>query len=72
MDAPSFALRRTEILRSQRLVEAPLTPTLSPLKKRGEGAQAPCLDQSSGSTFTSAWSWLLPVQKVTGLVELSM
>ena len=30
------------------------------------------IDQSSGSTFTRAASWLLPTQKVTGLVELSM
>src|SRR5262245_31129758 len=27
--------------------------------------------QSSGSTFTSRWSWLLPTQNVTGVVELS-
>src|SRR5215472_3029253 len=29
------------------------------------------LSQSSGSTFTSRWSWLLPTQNVTGVVELS-
>src|SRR4029077_1687821 len=28
--------------------------------------------QSSGSTFTNLWSWLLPTQNVTGAVELSM
>src|SRR5215510_7249720 len=27
--------------------------------------------QSSGSTFTILWSWLLPTQNVTGVVELS-
>src|SRR6476619_5539909 len=27
--------------------------------------------QSSGSTFTSRWSWLLPTQNVTGVVESS-
>src|SRR6187549_23061 len=27
--------------------------------------------QSSGSTFTIRWSWLLPTQNVTGVVELS-
>src|SRR5437764_5577782 len=27
--------------------------------------------QSRGSTFTRRWSWLLPTQKVTGVVELS-
>src|SRR5215475_1340414 len=27
--------------------------------------------QSSGSTRTSLWSWLLPTQNVTGVVELS-
>src|ERR1700739_164022 len=26
---------------------------------------------SSGSTLTSAWSWLEPTQKLTGVVELS-
>src|SRR6266853_4572229 len=38
-----------------------------PLRKSGDGAAA----QSSGSTFTSRWSWLLPTQNVTGVVELS-
>src|ERR1700733_3908628 len=28
--------------------------------------------QSSGSAFTKGWAWLLPVQNVTGAVELSM
>ena len=27
--------------------------------------------QSSGSSFTILWSWLLPTQNVTGVVELS-
>src|SRR5882762_8158486 len=27
--------------------------------------------QSSGSTFTSRWSWLLPTQNVVGVVDLS-
>src|ERR1043166_2708462 len=32
-------------------------------------ARAPA--QSSGSTLTILWSWLLPTQKVVGVVELS-
>src|ERR1700759_2472281 len=34
-------------------------------------APGPRVTQSSGSTFTIRWSWLLPTQNVTGLVELS-
>src|SRR5207302_9256975 len=30
-----------------------------------------CGAQSRGSTFTRRWSWLLPTQNVTGVVELS-
>src|SRR5882724_6311262 len=39
-----------------------------------QGLSAPCngtAAQSSGSTFTIRWSWLLPTQNVTGVVELS-
>ena len=39
-----------------------------PSPARGEGANLP---YSSGSTFTSEAPWLLPVQNVTGVVELS-
>src|SRR5262249_18732492 len=37
-----------------------------------EAAHDPLAEsQSSGSTCTSLWSWLLPTQNVTGVVELS-
>src|SRR5690349_2409462 len=37
----------------------------------GSKADIPETTQSSVSTFTIRWSWLLPTQKVTGVVELS-
>src|SRR5215471_21005106 len=37
-----------------------------------ERAPPPVLPQSRGSTLTIRWSWLLPTQNVTGVVELSM
>src|SRR5258707_15527628 len=35
--------------------------------RSGDGAAT----QSSGSTFTIRWSWLLPTQNVVGVVDLS-
>src|SRR5690349_8079017 len=45
------------------VLDRPLARTMTPHCRRR---------QSSGSTLTSACAWLEPVQKVTGLVELSM
>src|SRR3989442_14275236 len=36
-----------------------------------EPAQRSTAAQSSGSTFTIRWSWLLPTQNVVGVVDLS-
>jgi hypothetical protein len=46
-----------------------LRSTHSPRRRSGERQSR--RDQSSGSTFTSRWSWFEPTQNVTGVVALS-
>src|SRR5690349_8082781 len=66
-----------QLLRQQRAVGPPgddigeraaaIDPELP--RARFFGCRRP--NQSSGSTLTIRWSWLLPTQNVTGVVELS-
>src|SRR6266513_1082545 len=56
-------MARYGMARSQRLNEA-MPPYVSPMPN-GTAAQ------SSGSTLTIRWSWLLPTQNVVGVVDLS-
>src|SRR6266404_1680766 len=50
----------------------PVNPSAAFSRALPEAAHDPLAEsQSSGSTCTSLWSWLLPTQNVTGVVELS-
>src|SRR5262245_8632541 len=49
-----------------------LNPSAAFSRALPEAARDPLAEsQSSGSACTSLWSWLLPTQNVTGVVELS-